>query len=233
MKNREYHLTFCSECLHRKMNLQQGLICRLTNKIAEFDTNCFQFELDKKERKRLIENLKYKIEEKYLPDTNLSIFTSHFDNSGIFKEIKIDKYDQVPEIKQNQKFKIGIINIVAGSISIIIGSIIALISIKNFTYILFFFLGIVALILGIKSVLDKEIYFTWTNDYLQLKKLRVYFNDILLTGEVERSGGDGMISSCLMIIGTKTKGLIEFDTYELDGVTTNGIECLIKNNTQQ
>ena len=47
---REKHLEFCSICLNRKLNPQVGLICKLTNEIADFEETCKCFELDEKEQ---------------------------------------------------------------------------------------------------------------------------------------------------------------------------------------
>jgi len=43
---RDEHLLFCQKCLNRKMDLHQGIICKLTNKIANFDNQCIDFKID-------------------------------------------------------------------------------------------------------------------------------------------------------------------------------------------
>jgi len=43
---REDHLKFCKKCINRKMDLQQGLICSITNKKADFIDNCENFQRD-------------------------------------------------------------------------------------------------------------------------------------------------------------------------------------------
>lgn len=43
---REEHLKFCKECLNRRFNPQQGLTCKLTDKIADFEGNCEYFDRD-------------------------------------------------------------------------------------------------------------------------------------------------------------------------------------------
>lgn len=49
---REEHLQFCTICVHRKPNLQKGLLCGLTGNLADFEGNCASFkeEAGKKER---------------------------------------------------------------------------------------------------------------------------------------------------------------------------------------
>ena len=43
---REEHLVFCKKCLNRKFDPDQGLVCKLTNQIADFEENCKDFERD-------------------------------------------------------------------------------------------------------------------------------------------------------------------------------------------
>ncbi len=44
--NRDQHLEFCRRCLNRKFDGQQGIICGLTNRIADFENSCPSFSLD-------------------------------------------------------------------------------------------------------------------------------------------------------------------------------------------
>tara|TARA_R110002051_G_scaffold324618_1_gene422723 strand:+ start:3533 stop:3886 length:354 start_codon:yes stop_codon:yes gene_type:complete len=43
---REEYLKFCKVCVNRKIDLQKGLVCSLTNEIASFDQVCSQNEID-------------------------------------------------------------------------------------------------------------------------------------------------------------------------------------------
>jgi hypothetical protein len=65
--DREKHLKFCKQCTHRKMNFKVGLICGLTDKIADFEIACASFEEDpvlKEERLKQQEALRqYYLEE--------------------------------------------------------------------------------------------------------------------------------------------------------------------------
>jgi uncharacterized RDD family membrane protein YckC len=40
---REDQLNFCSICTHQKYNTEQGILCGLTNQLADFDTFCGSF----------------------------------------------------------------------------------------------------------------------------------------------------------------------------------------------
>lgn len=41
---RDQHLEYCSICNKQKFDVQQGIICSLTNKIADFEESCDSFE---------------------------------------------------------------------------------------------------------------------------------------------------------------------------------------------
>ena len=43
---REEQLIFCEKCIHRKMDMKQGLICSLTGEKATFQKECSNFKLD-------------------------------------------------------------------------------------------------------------------------------------------------------------------------------------------
>lgn len=45
---REEQLVFCKKCLNRKMDMKQGLICKLTEQKAIFVNECADYKLDKK-----------------------------------------------------------------------------------------------------------------------------------------------------------------------------------------
>ncbi len=45
---RKEHLEFCKKCLNRKLDTKQGLICNLTQKIADFEEKCDDFNKDNK-----------------------------------------------------------------------------------------------------------------------------------------------------------------------------------------
>ncbi len=51
---RKEHLKFCSICHNRKMNFEQGLLCQLTDKKADFEGDCADFKKDNEEEDRLL-----------------------------------------------------------------------------------------------------------------------------------------------------------------------------------
>lgn len=43
---RDAQLAFCKKCTHREMNMQQGLLCGITNQKASFNGTCMDFQED-------------------------------------------------------------------------------------------------------------------------------------------------------------------------------------------
>ncbi len=52
---RAEQLSFCRVCLHQKKDLEQGILCGLTDRIADFETSCASFERDTAKTERLAE----------------------------------------------------------------------------------------------------------------------------------------------------------------------------------
>lgn len=68
--NREYHLSFCKICTNRKRNLEKGLICSLTNNIADFKDNCSTFDQDKAEFKKYKKRFEDEVNDKYATNSS-------------------------------------------------------------------------------------------------------------------------------------------------------------------
>ncbi len=60
---REERLRFCKMCMHRKMDLKQGLICGLTDRPASFEGNCNDFKKDEVQAAKIVKQV-YQEEEK-------------------------------------------------------------------------------------------------------------------------------------------------------------------------
>jgi hypothetical protein len=50
---RDEHLEFCKICVNRKKDMQRGLVCSLTNEIADFDEKCLNYVVDEEENKKV------------------------------------------------------------------------------------------------------------------------------------------------------------------------------------
>lgn len=78
---RQEHLQFCKRCLNRKFDAQQGFICNITGKIADFENTCENFSHDPtvteainteaKSHAEIISELPHEILDKLRPHQNL------------------------------------------------------------------------------------------------------------------------------------------------------------------
>lgn len=53
---RQEHLEFCKKCLNRKFDPKHGVICNLTQRIADFEGDCDNFKLDETVKEKAIDN---------------------------------------------------------------------------------------------------------------------------------------------------------------------------------
>ena len=51
--NRQEQLAFCKVCVHQQKDLQRGIVCGITDQIADFHASCETFEKDAKKEERL------------------------------------------------------------------------------------------------------------------------------------------------------------------------------------
>ncbi|WP_299156842.1 hypothetical protein [uncultured Tenacibaculum sp.] len=64
--NRKYHLPFCKICKNRKKSLKEGVICSLTEKIADFEEYCTDFKTDNLELEKIKNHFESVVENNYL-----------------------------------------------------------------------------------------------------------------------------------------------------------------------
>ncbi|QWX84648.1 hypothetical protein H0I23_03100 [Cellulophaga sp. HaHaR_3_176] len=53
---REEHLVFCKKCTNRKLDMQQGMLCTLTDRVADFDPTCISYTHDETVKERVPED---------------------------------------------------------------------------------------------------------------------------------------------------------------------------------
>jgi len=198
----------------------------LTLKKADFEISCSNYNRDEEEyirkRKKLIEE----INSSYSKDKFLAWY---YDSRGIFSTIKTNQFQSIPNKREFKKSKpIGIILI---SLAIIIS--IQILSdrkdiflTRNLLTVLLFPLFL--LIPGIYILLNRKIYFSWNEYSMNFKNEEVFYNDIILIGKAEFYAGGRTKNS--IIIGTKSKGVLEFNTNEVD-ITPDEIAEIIKRKT--
>ncbi len=65
---RDEQLAFCNKCTNRKMDLQKGMICSITNEKADFEESCKDFERDE----TVADNVEPAASHDYEPATEIS-----------------------------------------------------------------------------------------------------------------------------------------------------------------
>lgn len=232
---RKYHLSYCKICKNRSFNLNNGITCRLTNEVADFDESCHFFIKDNDE----LMEIKSKIENRF--KNNNYKYDSHIDKFlfGFNKYKKIQK-NQTTFYFDRSFFRVLLIlfplmiiyytifqtNIIETSsiekkhiIYFIINSIIILVLI----YINFFRKHHPILVFKDKYLLNNPIFIS------DIKKNKIYWNDIInLKINVNYYK---QLNSIKISVGTITSGIVEID---ITGVENNPIEIfeLIKSKSE-
>ncbi|NJM79669.1 MAG: hypothetical protein HC854_08745 [Flavobacterium sp.] len=62
---RFYQLTYCSVCKLRDLNSNKGIVCSLTNDVAQFENDCFNYDFDDLELAKIKKEIAQKIEHDY------------------------------------------------------------------------------------------------------------------------------------------------------------------------
>ena len=62
---RFYQLTYCSVCKLRGFNIDKGIVCSLTNDVAQFENECADYDFDDLELERIKKSIKEKIKKNY------------------------------------------------------------------------------------------------------------------------------------------------------------------------
>lgn len=79
MLTREQHLHYCQRCINRQFDPQQGLVCKLTGKVADFDPTCPSFQVDETVKIETQEAAPVLVEAKDIPDNLREIMRKHQD----------------------------------------------------------------------------------------------------------------------------------------------------------
>lgn len=89
---RSYRAGFCRVCIHSQKSLQYGVICSLTDKIADFDKECPAFALDATVIEKAKQKHKEYLDEHYLIYTNSIVKMVTHRNYSITRKEEIETY---------------------------------------------------------------------------------------------------------------------------------------------
>ncbi|WP_299683289.1 hypothetical protein [uncultured Dokdonia sp.] len=95
-EQRSHHIGFCLACVHKKRTLEHGVVCTLTDKIADFDEECPSFEVDISEVQKAKKTHKKYLEENYPLDRHaieemITDYTYSFMNTKELSEYRPSK----------------------------------------------------------------------------------------------------------------------------------------------
>ncbi|MDO7135592.1 hypothetical protein [Algibacter lectus] len=234
--NREYHLSFCKICNNRKNNLSKGLVCSLTNDVADFTESCLTFELDSSELQKFKKRFEDEVNDKYATNG----FEKILSESSFTKPSKSrnPKYKSI-ENTHNLKFK----NNVAYDKAILIFMIFTLIyiffvnynDIKNSTLENGVLAGFGVLGVLISVFFYRAYFMNFKTKISTTKKGIEYYgkhlnwNNIVDYGIVRTEGG--RFNPGIIIVGTITKGIVEIDLTTLNIIPEDFID-IIRLNTK-
>ena len=221
---RKYHLSFCSVCKNKEMNLKEGIICGLTNKKADFSENCENYLEDRELALERIEKVKLKIFEKY-PKKNIvgNILSSDYYESS--SEINAQEYKQVNSktFKHDPThYKFLLYFVVVGAIIIAFlkfNGVISLLDTKSEMYnlgfvllfsILLYYVGFIKKFENNNIKIDNTgINFKKSKYGIKYENQSVKWNEILEFGIVTKPNKNYTMHS--IVFGTKTFEILEMD----------------------
>jgi hypothetical protein len=229
--NREYHLSFCKICKNKKPSLKEGLICSLTEKLANFEKDCISFKADKLELKKLKKHFETEIKDNYAT----SKFESFFNERKFKKPEKIrnKKYFSKEkthglEFKKDKDYDKQILNI--------IGVIVVMLLYGNYKNGFSWDLNSANMI-GVLIMLILSIFFFYKAFFYEYKTLisidengihqkekTLYWNDILDYGIIRGKGDNSMEKK--IIIGTISSGIQKINISELNVTPEEFIEII-------
>nr|WP_139221808.1 hypothetical protein [Algibacter lectus] len=219
--NREYHLSFCKICTNRKRNLEKGLICSLTNNIADFKDNCSTFDQDKAEFKKYKKRFEDEVNDKYATNS----FEKFFSESSFIK----------PSNSRNPKFSsvdkthnLNLKNNVAHDKAILILMCLAMayvffvnykdiinLTVENGVLAGFAFMLIFISVLTYRAYfMQHKIKISITKDGIEYHGNKLNWNNIVDFGILKANSTS--VSEHKIIVGTITKGIIEIDLTALN-----------------
>jgi len=229
--NREYHLSFCKICKNRKASLKQGLICSLTEKLANFEKDCTSFKADELELEKLKKRFETEIKDNYATTKLESFFSEReFEKPEKSRNKKYFSKEKTHglEFKKDKNYDKQIL--------IILGIIILILLYGNYKNNFSWDLNS-ANIIGVLIMLTLSIYFFYKAFYYKYKALitidkngihqkekTLYWNNILDYGIIRGKGDNSMEKK--IIIGTISSGIQKIDISELNVTPEEFIEII-------
>lgn len=228
---RKFHLSFCKICKNRKLNLDNGLICGLTGKLADFENICSDYEHDQVELEDLKNRFEKRMQEEY-PKSGLKGILAEIEykkaSKVLFKKFSRPERTYGFEIRKDNKYDKSMIGILWAVILVLVWG-----NFKNdFAWDLSSMNVLAMLVLFIGSFYF--IYKGYFHKYPTLIKIHekgidnrgefIFWKDILDYGLVNGKGDRS--HEKYVILGTISSGVVKIDLYNTNISQLQFIEIL-------
>jgi len=235
--NRAYHLAFCKICTNRKNNFKKGLVCSLTNNIADFNDNCSFFDLDRLEFEEYKKRFKNEVNDKYATNN----FEKFFSESSFIRAVNTrnSKFKSIDQT-HNLNFKNDVVYdkaiLILMSIAFLYVFFVNYRDIINATVEKGVLLGFVFMVLFISvfiyrvCFMQHKIKISITKTGIEYYGNKLYWNNIVDYGILRANSTS--VNEHKIIIGTITKGIVEIDLTTLN-ISPEAFIAIIRLNTEK
>ena len=211
---------FCEFCKNNSRNLQFGIICSLTNKVAEFENNCSEYiekpDLIEKKRK-LIEQ---EIDERYFISENLLKLSEKFNINLNFLNTIFTKSYHFKTFKDTQNLNI-LESLYFHIQMLLLSGFFTMFSIYAYSKseikidsIYIGFISFFGLLFNyIFKSKKKKILLKTNSEGIYYKEQKINWDEILLCKIIK---GENRYEQKNILIGTRKRGLFKIDTTNLD-----------------
>ena len=216
-------LSYCSVCKNKKTELKKGIYCGLTNTYPSFEKSCKDYSLDHKELELKKEKLRKNIESRY---SKKSLFNKFLDKEIYSKNEKYySKNLKIIEKEYAYNRFLYLIPAIALFIFLIYYCITHWLSITNENTTIFIIFICSLIIICLYQV------FKTNRNSLKINHNAIYYNDIIISwndiityGHTQNNTDSRHYNK--VILGTKSRGIIELELYQLDISTTKFLEIV-------
>jgi hypothetical protein len=222
---RNFHLSYCLVCINRNFDINKGLICNLSNEIADFKENCSYFLVDSLQKEKLQKQVDFNIDYEY--NTKLSEEFNDFIGNSYFKEsekfgIYTITYQTYKIYKSNFNDHYFLISTLF--IGLIYNLIKSLYNDLNLKISMILLLVIVPYIIFISKKVIKKLEID--KDGITIKENKIFWNEIYRFGIYIMPGKSTQFE---LMLFTLTRGLITVNLNEYNANHKEIIQIIKKN----
>lgn len=221
--DRFLQLSYCTVCVNHKNNLKKGVICGITNRPAEFEQSCSDYIFDEIKSNEIKHRLQSQIDLNYSSKNLVSELLAR----EIYEDVQeVELYDRFVEkhYKWNSVIhKIGFIFFFGYTAYLISKSWNEILNLEKIVLPIVFIFMLICILINFN--LKKRKFISITKYGIINNATKIPWNDILLSGKTYQYVGEGF-SGDKIILGTKSRGLVEIDISEFDISTAEFLKII-------